>query len=495
MMLRFFLIGLLCCFGFWGSVSAELNLPDLGNPSDRVLSLESEREYRQQVSRQMHQQNFIMTDPIVAQYIDALGHRLASVSGNLEQSFEFHLVPANVVNASAYPGGLIVIYSGLLLETDNESELAGVVAHEIAHVNQRHISRMLAKQQKSTAPLLLGMLAAFAAAQSSSNSDAPIAAMASMQALHAQMQINFTRYHEQEADRIGIQTLYDADFDPQGMADFFAKLMRKNQVSDARYQLPEYLRTHPLSVNRVTEAKQRIKGFEPKPTNESLLYDFIKERVRVLTADEFDDVLSFYQGALKKMPTKHKDALNYGYALALFYDGQHEKAQKQLRFIKKTPQNNHLIDVLEAQTLSRTNQSKAYAFIKKMLDRYVENPIVLEASSQILLQLDDTDATDLAIQSLRKLILQNDRQNPKHYELLSIAYHKDLRPIAAGEAAARRAHLLGRNYHAVRVLKNLKKRELDYYQRAKIDALIAKYEPLITKKERQIEQRQRPGTR
>lgn len=488
-----FLIGLLCLSSAWTSVAAELNLPDLGSPSDRVLSPQAEQAYRKQISQQMYQQNFVMTDPIISQYINDIGHRLVSVSGNPEQSFEFHLVPADVINASAYPGGLIVVYSGLLLETDNESELAGVMAHEIAHVNQRHISRILAKQKKSTAPLLLGMLAALAAAQSSSSSDAPIAAIASMQALYAQMQINFTRYHEQEADRIGIQTLYNANFNPQGMADFFAKLMRKNQVSDTRYELPEYLRTHPLSINRVTEAKQRIKAFKPKPTNESVLYNFIKERVRVLTADEFDDILSFYQGALSKATTDQKNTLNYGYALALFRDGQYQKAQKQLHLVQKSPQTDHLLKLLEAQILSQLDQDRAYTFIKKMLAQDSENTVLLDAASQILLQLEDNKAADLAVKSLRKLIRQSDQQNPRHYDLLSIAYHKDLQPIASGEAMARKAHLLGQNYHAVRVLKNLKKQHLDYYQRAKIDALIAEYEPLISNQERQAEkQKQRP---
>ena len=259
-----------------------------------------------------------------------LGYQLAAVSDKPEQPFDFFMVPANVINASAYPGGLVVLYSGLFLETDNESEVAGVLAHEIAHVNQRHISRMMAKQQKSTVPILLGMLAAVAAAQSTnSNSDAPIAIAASMSAIQQQMAINFTRYHEYEADRVGINTLYQAGLNPEGMATFFAKLMQKNRI-DPRYQLPEYLRTHPLSVNRVTEARNRLKAFAVAEVNESELYDYVKERVRVLTADEFTDLNAHYMGELST-GKGNRNALFYGQALLSYKDNDYVKAWKLLQ--------------------------------------------------------------------------------------------------------------------------------------------------------------------
>ena len=209
---------------------AEIKLPDLGNPADKVLSADDEQRYRQSIKEQMFQYNYVMTDPVVASYIYHLGYQLASFSDKPEQPFDFYMVPANVINAAAYPGGLVVVYSGLMLQTETESELAGVLSHEIAHVNQRHISRMMAKQQKATAPILLGMLAAVAAAQSSSSGDAPIAIAASMSALQQQLAINFTRYHEIEADRVGINTLYQAGLDPEGMATFFAKLYRKSRI-------------------------------------------------------------------------------------------------------------------------------------------------------------------------------------------------------------------------------------------------------------------------
>jgi predicted Zn-dependent protease len=463
----------------------ELKLPDLGNPADKVLSADDEQRYRKSIREQMFQYNFVMTDPIVASYIHHLGYRLAAYSDKPEQPFDFYLVPANVINAAAYPGGLVVVYSGLLLETDNESELAGVLAHEIAHVNQRHISRMMARQQKSTAPILLGMLAAVAAAQSSNSDDAPIAIAASMAAIQQQLAINFTRYHEYEADRVGINTLHKAGLNPEGMATFFAKLMQKNRV-DPRYQLPEYLRTHPLSVNRVTEARNRLNTLPPREHQESQLYPFIKERLRVLTADEFIDLNEFYQGALSRDPA-NRDALLYGRALHEFHSNKYRQALDTLAAIKPQGGNRHLIELLTIEVLAQLDPARARANIDALLQWSPDNETVLETTARVLMQFKELDYLDQAIKHLRQLVLLHPG-NPHFYDLLSIAYYNALKPTQSGEAMARKEHLMGRNYRAVRILKNLLKNEgLDYYQSAEINALIAQYEPLITDKERQAE--------
>ncbi len=465
--------------------ATEFKLPDLGNPADKVLSADDEQRYRHSIRQQMYQYNFVMTDPIVASYIYHLGYRLAAHSNKPEQPFDFFMVPANVINAAAYPGGLVVVYSGLFLETDTESELAGVLAHEVAHVNQRHISRMMAKQQRSTAPILLGMLAAFAAAGSSSSSDAPIAIAASMSAIQQQLAINFTRYHEYEADRVGINTLHDAGLNPEGMATFFAKLMQKNRV-DPRYQLPEYLRTHPLSVNRVTEARNRLKAFVPGEVRESDIYDYVKERVRVLTADEFLDLDAHFKGALRTEGDK-RDALLYGQALHYLLDNKYQQAWQTADQIRPSAGAKHLVDLLKVEIMAKTDQARTGQMIDEVLRWYPDNDVVLETTARVMLRSKDLAWVDKAIKNIRKLNLSQP-ENPHFYDLLSIAYYNALKPIQAGEAMARKEHLMGRNYRAVRVLRNLKKEDsLDYYQSAEINALIAEYEPLITDRERQQE--------
>jgi predicted Zn-dependent protease len=491
MTMKFILIVYLFVSLFQPMAYAQVKLPDLGNPSDAVLSEDDEARYRKEIRQQMYSYQMIMTDPVVASYIYHLGYRLAAHSDKPSQSFDFFVVPADVINASAYPGGLIVIYSGLLLETETESELAGVVAHEIAHVSQRHISRMIAKQQKATIPIMLGMLAAAAAASAGSSGDAPIAIASTMSGLQQQLAINFTRYHEYEADRVGINTLYKADLDPQGMAGFFAKLMTKNRV-DPRYQLPEYLRTHPLSVNRVTEAKNRSKNFAPKVYRESSMYNFVKERLRVLTASEFDGLNAYY--AKDNQPKEKMAAFLYGRALYQYRNNDFKESLTTLDQIETDAETMVLVKILKAQNLNRIDTTKGQVYIDQLIDQYPENNLVLEEMAELLMHSKDLDKLDQAISYIRKLSYQQP-DNPHYQDKLAIAYYNAMKPIAAAQAMAKRAHLLGQNYQAVRILKNLRKdKDLDYYQAAKIDAQVVEYEPLITDDERQREQNpNRPG--
>ncbi|KAA3641529.1 MAG: hypothetical protein DWP95_06585 [Proteobacteria bacterium] len=464
---------------------AQVKLPDLGNPSDAVMSEDTEARYRKEIKQQMYTYQMIMTDPVVASYIYHLGYRLAAHSDKPSQTYDFFVVPADVINASAYPGGLIVIYSGLFLETDNESELAGVLAHEIAHVSQRHISRMIAKQQKTTIPIMLGMLAAAAAASAGASGDTPIAIASSMAALQQQLAINFTRYHEYEADRVGINTLYNADLNPEGMAGFFAKLMTKNRV-DPRYQLPEYLRTHPLSVNRVTEAKNRSKNFAPKVYQESTMYGFVKERLRVLTASEFDGLNAYYD--IERQSNDSPAAFLYGRALYQYHKNAYKQSLATIEKINTDAETKVLVEILKAQNLSRIDSKQANDYIKQLLTQYPENNLVLEETAQILMQSDNLANLDQAISNIRKLSYQQP-DNPHFQDMLAIANYNAMKPIAAGQAMAKRAHLLGQNYQAVRILKNLRNnKDLDYYQAATIDAQVIEYEPLITDDERYREQ-------
>ncbi|HFC29847.1 MAG TPA: hypothetical protein ENJ44_02265, partial [Oceanospirillales bacterium] len=322
---------------FINSYAGDYNLPDLGTPSDSVLSPIKEKEIRDEIINQIYAYDLVMLDPIIADYIDKLGFRLARVSSNPQAPFDFFLVNENVVNASTYPGGLIVIFSGLFLRTDNESELAGVVAHEIAHATGRHMSRFYADTKKNAIPILLGMLGAVAASRYSNSRDAPVAIAVATSAMQQQSMINFTRQHEYEADRVGIETLKKAGFNPLGMAGFFEKLMRETPT-DERFQLPEFNRTHPLSINRVTEAKNRANVKEGDVFNESKLYPFIKERIRIFTKSIEIDNASYYRKLFNdKEKSEISNAEIYGYALALLHS---EEAKNALKVLSKIKVNN-----------------------------------------------------------------------------------------------------------------------------------------------------------
>lgn len=469
---------------FYVCAKQPINLPDLGSASDQVLSERKEKEYRDEALKKMYQYDVLVKDPIIQAYVHHLGYRLVAYSNKPSDEFDFFVIPWNVVNASAYPGGLIVVYAGLIMETSSESELAGVLAHEIAHVNQRHISRQMVKQKNATIPFLLGLAAAIAAAQNSSSDDAGMAVAAGATALQQQMSINFTRFNEYEADRVGIGILHASGFNPEGMADFFSALMRKNRV-DERFKIPEYSRTHPLSINRVAEAKNRIKALGKTEIRESLLYDFVKERVRNLIKDDSINLTDFYRKAIHDR-NHQVSAMRYGYALHLIEANKPQQAIEQLQKIIIKPEIVALIEHAQISALSKISRDEAIVKMNNVLVQYPDDQALKELAVNLFIQHGSLSDRDRAVNLARQLTTRYPK-NPYYFELLSIAAHHAIKPIRAGEAMARREHLIGRNYRAVRILKNLLKEEISYYQRAEINALISEYEQLITASERRTE--------
>ena len=467
----------------------DVDLPDLGTPSDSTLSPVKEKEIRDSIVNQIYEYDLVMTDPIISDYIEQLGFRLAANSENPKAPFDFFMVNENVVNASTYPGGLIIIYSGLFLKSDTESELAGVVAHEIAHATQRHLSRFYANAKKNIIPTILGLVGAAVAAQASSSPDAPIAVLAASSAIQQQNLINFTRAHEYEADRVGITTLKRSNFNPLGMAGFFEKLMRDKPL-DERYHMPEYLRTHPLSINRVSEAKNRAHSDTPIEFEESELYPFVKERVRLFVRNSDIDRTVYYRKLYEDDSTdKITNAELYGYALASYSVNDFDTAHKIIAKVTKTDRTSLIISILEANILSGINLKKSLEKFSQLLRFYPESPIVIEPYIRVLQKSPDSshnyEARDLA----RKLVNLYPN-NANYYNLLAITNQNVGKSIEANEALAMKEHIIHNNYKSVRILKNILKSDLDYYQRARIESKITEYENLITDRERNYEKSQ-----
>lgn len=493
---RLIIVTILCFFAsdLYGK---DFNLPDLGSPSDVVLSKIQEAEIRKSIVNQIYQYDLVMLDPIIADYMEQLGYRLAAHSENPESPFDFFLVNQNVINASAYPGGLIIIFSGLFLRSETESELAGVMAHEIAHATQRHISRSYANAKKSTIPMILGLVGAAVAARSSSSGDAPIAIATAATALQRQSQINYTRSNEYEADRVGIETLNTAGFNPLGMSGFFEKLMREKPL-DQRFQPTEYMRTHPLSINRVTEAKNRAQKMNSSSYKESALYPYVKERIRVLTKDLKLDNITYYKKLFNdKLPEDITGAETYGYALSLYYAGQFRRALNLLNTIEITDEIALMINVLKANIISGINLKQGREAFSKLYAFYPDSPMVIVPYIQMLIRTKNYENNKEARNLARKLV-QLYPEKPNYYRILAVINQNMGKSIEANEALATREHHMNNNYSAVRILKNILKEDLDYYQRARIEARIIAYENLISEREirqqRQLERTQRTRT-
>jgi predicted Zn-dependent protease len=300
--------------------AAQQPLPSLGDVASDALTRAQERELGRRMMTEVRRQLPLLDDPEVVAYIRDLGQRLATHSDAPEFDYRFFVVDSPSVNAFAMPGGYIGINSGLILAARSESELAGVLAHEIAHVTQRHIARQLQAAQRinlqSTALLLASILIGMQDPQAGS-----AAAVASM-AGGVQQQLNYSRAYEHEADNLGIRMLAAAGLDPNGMPAFFERL-----AQSTRYQNrpPEYLMTHPVTDARIAESASRAGGTRPKGVFESEMFRYMQQRLRVLQAGE--PQVAEFRAEAERASQVEKPAARYGLALALAANREYDQAR------------------------------------------------------------------------------------------------------------------------------------------------------------------------
>ncbi len=250
-------------------VALDLDLPDLGNSAGTLMTPKRERELGQAFMRNVRRSQKVMDDPLLTDYLQQLGQRLVEASESGAAGFEFILIDSPQINAFAGPGGHIGVYTGLLLTTETESELAAVLAHEIAHVTQQHLLRAWESSSQMSIPNAAILLAAIVLG-ATVGGDAAAAAAVGGQAAVIQRQINFTRANEQEADRVGIEILARAGHEPRAMPAFFDRMGKANRVYASK--LPEYLMTHPVTTSRIADAMGRAEQHAYRQNADNLRY-------------------------------------------------------------------------------------------------------------------------------------------------------------------------------------------------------------------------------
>lgn len=312
-----------------GPILAQINeLPDFGSPADSAITRSQEAQLGRSIYAQLRNSGVIMEDPLVTEYIQGIGSRLAGHANDAGQRFVFFVVDDPAINAFALPGGYIGVNSGLLLTSESESELAGVLAHEVAHVTQRHIARAIYDNQRSgllNAATMLGAILLGAATDI--GGEATTGLITAAQAAGAQRQINFTRANEHEADRIGIGTLSSAGFDPNGMSSFFEKLSRR--YGSTAFQIPAILQTHPVTTERIADARDRVRNLPRVEVKDSPSYSLIKARLDALQAATPEEALSIFEIRLNNQEPGPAD--RYGYALSLSRLGRDDEAGRIFR--------------------------------------------------------------------------------------------------------------------------------------------------------------------
>ncbi|HYL01634.1 MAG TPA: M48 family metalloprotease [Steroidobacteraceae bacterium] len=289
------------------------NLPDLGSPAETALSKSDEFRLGAMVAKELRDQNALVEDPEVSEYINDIGKRLASQSEMGGEYFHYFVIRDTSINAFAVTGGYVFINAGLVLASEKESELAGVMAHETAHITQHHIARMLADQSRQSLTTAAAMIGAILLGALGGGGQAVEGGIIAAQGLAAQHQINFTRDNEWEADRVGISYLAGAGFDPYGLGEMFDVMAHHTGL--AQTYIPAMLINHPLDTEREAEQRSRAAQFPPRTGHDSQSYQLIRERVRVLTAT--GDVDMAQQYAQKIAHGDDTMGNQYGRALAL----------------------------------------------------------------------------------------------------------------------------------------------------------------------------------
>ena len=319
-------------------------LPDLGDISQEAISPQQERQIGEQSMYQIRADKSYLDDAEIADYLNQLGGQLASNSSEAGLDFEFFAINDNAINAFAMPGGFIGINTGLILTTQSESELASVLSHEISHVTQHHLARMVSGQKFDSLASMALIAAAILAARS--NPDAAMATVVGAQAGVMQRQLNFTRVHEQEADRIGLTILKKSGFDVRAMPAFFERMQKATRLLEGN--TPPYLRTHPLTNERIADMANRVQQMPAHLVADSLDFQLVRAKLKTMQQSP-QEAIVYFSGALGAQKFGNPLAQRYGLIVALMQNHQLAQAAQEYYMLRKQAPANAMITTLGGQ--------------------------------------------------------------------------------------------------------------------------------------------------
>ena len=365
-----------------GAGADDIRLPDMGSPADAILNNTEEAQIGRAIMRDIRNSGQVVEDPLVTEYLNDIGSRIAAQTNEGQHSFTFFAVQDGRINAFALPGGYVGVHTGLLEATRNEDELAGVLAHEVAHVTQRHIARAIHANSRQSILTTAMMLGAIIVAAAGGSGDAVQGAMAVAQGTAMQQQINFTRSNEYEADRVGIAALADAGFDPYGMASFFDVLSRQ-QTTSPDMRAPEFMRTHPVTTARVAEARSRAKDYPPVQSQDSVSYGVARTRVIVADFDTPEQAVAHFES---RNYDNQNDIERYGRAVAYQRAGRYYEALPIFEALLEKDKSVIAYHIGLGQTLVALDQwSTAVDVFEQALALFPRNvPLVIEYGERLL---------------------------------------------------------------------------------------------------------------
>jgi beta-barrel assembly-enhancing protease len=456
-----------------------VELPNIGDPSGRLITPDQERQLGEAFMRRLRQQVAFVDDPELDAYLSDLGNRLVANSDDPSRRFTFFIVDDDAINAFAAPGGFIGMHSALIMAARNESELAGVLAHEIAHVTQKHLMRAYDSASRMGLPTAAAILAAILIG--TQNSEAGQAAIMTVQAGAIQQQINFTRSNEQEADRIGMQTLVRSEFDPMGMPGFFERLHQSSRYYGDG--IPTFLRTHPVTTDRIAESMARAEQERPRRIQDSLNFYLAQAKLRVLTSRDPREAMQYFSQP-RTDTSLPQAAREYGHALALAKVGDHAGATDVLARLSKADPNRIAYQLALAQThQSAGRHEQALDQYRRMLKLYPANPVLVEGYANSLLYGKQFAEAYRVLDDVRR---RQARPTPDLYQLLAKAASGMGRHADAHEAMAEYYYLNGQTHGAIEQLTLASRLPgQDFYQSSRIEARLQELKTLALEEQPQ----------
>ncbi|MDN3234699.1 M48 family metalloprotease [Pseudomonas sp. WAC2] len=379
--LRPALLGLSCLIAV--PAPAATDLPSLGDASSSVVSPEQEFQLGRTWLSMLRGQVTTLTDPQLKQFVESSVYRLAETSQIQDHRLVFILIKDPQINAFAAPGGVVGVNGGLFLYAQTEAEYAGVLAHELAHLSQRHFARGVENQKRMQLPLMAAMLAGIVAA-AAGGGDAGIAAIASTQAAAIQSQLRFSRQNEQEADRVGLINLAKAGYDPRGMPNMFSRLARQYRYDQ---RPPEFLLTHPVTEDRVADTRNRADQYPAEGREDSLQYQLMRARVQLLFEETPGIAVKRFRAMLDENPKL--EAARYGLAVGLTRLGQLNEARETLKPLLDASPNDVTYNLAQIELdITNNRLPDAQKRVARMMEMYPDNFAVNMLQADLLVKLD-----------------------------------------------------------------------------------------------------------
>ena len=448
----------------------NINLPDLGDESAAVISPAQERRLGENFMRHARQSLAFVDDPELNDYIQALGQRLVTQAETPYKDFRFFMVNDPSINAFAVPGGFVGVHTGLLLGTQREAELASVLAHEVTHVTQKHIPRLIADSQRTTLPAMAAILASILLA-GAGHGDGASAGIALTTATVAQRGINFTRSFEEEADRLGMTILSRAGFDPKGMPSFFERMQTLNRHNDT--SMPEFLRTHPVTTSRIADARNRAERLPVQASRDSEDYLHVHAKLRAAAAGDSVEIVRGFRERVEssKYRNVNLQAERYGYALALLRHRDFAGARTETQKLVTAQPGRVYYRILQAEIEQAAGQTdQALAIYARTYKSAPNHAGLLRYYAEALLKAKQTPRA----YELLKTAVRQTAHDPALYRLLAQAAGDSGNPLEAHKAMAEHYYLNGNPKGAMEQLRLALRHAGDnFYQTSSIEARIS----------------------